>query len=134
MQNSTSISLGIAWAATASLAALFTASAIAETQSTSAPQVTVSYSDLNLNTASGVQTLYKRLQQGSRVACRAYEGRDLALAAKRKACYDEALSTAVAKVHSESLTILYGKSGTQTLAAAAPQQNPKTDGVSAAPK
>lgn len=91
-----------------SLAALYAATAQAQTWAGELPQTVVHYSDLNLSTESGIQALYKRLQVASRQVCRAYEGRNLwSSYAKWQACYDQALAGAVNKVNLQQLTVLY---------------------------
>jgi len=65
--------------------------------------VTVSYADLDLDTASGVATLYGRLQRAARAVCSRYDGDPLLLHAFRL-CTRNALGDAVQKVGRPALT------------------------------
>ena len=78
-----------------------------------APSTNVGYADLNLNTADGVEALYARLRTAARHVCSQHEGRTLINAAEWQACYDQALSTAVSKVKSESLSALHRVANTR---------------------
>jgi len=59
------------------------------------PSVTVRYTDLNLNTSAGVETLYSRLRAAARTVCDVREQRPLAEAVKSNACYRQVLDAAV---------------------------------------
>ncbi len=59
------------------------------------PSVTVSYTDLNLNTPAGVEALYARLRAAAREVCNVRERRGLAEAMESKTCYRHALGAAV---------------------------------------
>jgi UrcA family protein len=71
------------------------------------PTRVVRFDDLNLSTTAGINKLYKRLQEASRAVCRAYLIPELALRAKRQACYDQAMSVAIARINMPTLTALY---------------------------
>ena len=85
----------------------FGSSALAAERTGEAPSINVGYADLDLNTADGVEALYARLRTAARHVCSQHEGRTLINAAEWQACYDQALSTAVSKVKSESLSALH---------------------------
>jgi UrcA family protein len=67
----------------------------------------VNYADLDLASDAGVQVLYRRLQVAAQRVCRVFEDHMLARSMKRRACYDQALSEAVAKVDLGTLTALH---------------------------
>jgi len=73
---------------------------------TRAVQVPVDYSDLNLTTPGGVETLYERISRAARQACGS-TGRTLVELKAHKTCYDRAVSDAVEKVGSTTLTALH---------------------------
>jgi UrcA family protein len=93
----------------ATLAALACASASDATSSrVSADSVAVSYSDLNLNTANGAETLYGRLDAAAKTVCgRNDDLRNLERQAQVNACRAEALGNAVEKVDARLLTAIY---------------------------
>jgi UrcA family protein len=72
-----------------------------------APSVTVRYADLDLNTPKGVETLYERLRAAAQEVCGRREARAVFYVAAARACYDEALATAVSRVESEPLNALH---------------------------
>jgi UrcA family protein len=71
------------------------------------PAVTVRYTDLNLNTPAGVETLYARLRAASRSVCNVGEGRALIDAMAAKTCYRQVLGTAVDNAKLPTLTALH---------------------------
>ena len=71
------------------------------------PAVTVRYDDLNLNTSAGVDALYARLRTAARTACDVRGGRPLAEIMAARACYQDALGTAVDNVRSQPLSALH---------------------------
>ncbi len=61
--------------------------------------VAVFYGDLNLDRPAGISTLYSRLETAADTVCSPRQnGRDAALNRDRKACYSDALDTAVYSV------------------------------------
>jgi UrcA family protein len=66
----------------------------------------VSYRDLDLSTLEGAQALYTRIKTAARHVC-AYEGRDISGQAFSKACYQGAITDAVAKVNNPLLTAVH---------------------------
>ena len=71
------------------------------------PTVTVSYADLDLNKAAGVEQLYARLRRAARSVCGGdADLRDLSAVASRDACVGAALSSAVAATHNARLSAL----------------------------
>jgi len=91
----------------------FGSSALAAERTGEAPSINVGYADLDLNTADGVEALYARLRTAARRVCSQHEGRALINAFEWQACYDQALSTAVSKVKSESLSALHRVANTR---------------------
>jgi UrcA family protein len=65
---------------------------------------TVHYSDLNLNTQTGVATLYGRIRNAAQLVCGNVDPRRLDEAASAKACIDKAVSSSVAAVNNPKLT------------------------------
>jgi UrcA family protein len=74
----------------------------------------VNFEDLNLNSAEGVEMLYRRLRSAAREACADPDRYDRSGVALRP-CIDEVMSRAIAQVNSPMLTSLYqtktGKAG-----------------------
>ena len=81
--------------------------ALADAVDPRVPSVAVHYADLDLTTDAGVRVLYRRLQFASQRVCRSLESRELARAIRYRACYDQALTEAVAKVDVEMLSALH---------------------------
>ncbi|MBV6424589.1 MAG: hypothetical protein NAOJABEB_02402 [Steroidobacteraceae bacterium] len=69
--------------------------------------VTVHYQDLNADSQAGAERLYARLKAAARRACGSESGRDLAAVSDYNHCRADALSTAVARVGSRTLTALH---------------------------
>jgi len=86
---------------------------LAQPASAAAPDVTsvtVRYADLNLASSDGVRTLYRRLKAASQQVCQPYESRELTRHVRWRACYDAALSGAVAELDVSMLTRLHDRS------------------------
>lgn len=81
-----------------------------------APQVSVSYQSLDLSKQADAQVLYSRLRAAARIVCRQFEGFELSRVRQHEACYDQALSNAVAAVDHANLTALYRSDETIRLA------------------
>jgi UrcA family protein len=69
--------------------------------------VTVRYTDLDLNTGAGVEQLYARLRAASRSVCNVGERRSLAEAMAAKSCYHQVLGTAVDDAKLPTLAALH---------------------------
>lgn len=67
------------------------------------PQKTISYADLDLSRAEGAATLYGRLRQAAKQVC-GNPGRRVQQIVAWRACYDQAISDAVARVDRPTLT------------------------------
>jgi UrcA family protein len=98
----------------ASVALVFSAPIVANAahSSTSANDsgIRVSYSDLNLDSKSGIELLYKRLQNASNKACIAgpYQQKgSLREAVEARACFNRVLTRSVAKVGNDELTAVH---------------------------
>jgi len=68
--------------------------------------VRVSYADLNIENEAGAKVLYARLQRASQEVCGigSYDlVRSVTESRKARACYEEALSTAVERIDSDML-------------------------------
>jgi UrcA family protein len=73
-----------------------------------APTVAVRYSDLNLDTRSGVQTLFSRIQSAAAEVCQQYGLHGtLVPSAAQRSCTGQAVSAAVRRVDSPLLTAYY---------------------------
>jgi UrcA family protein len=71
------------------------------------PSVTVRYSDLNLATADGVDTLYRRISNAASLVCPTSYTKDMDAAAKAKQCQVEAIARAVQKVNNPKLALVH---------------------------
>jgi UrcA family protein len=69
--------------------------------------VAVPYDDLELDSAAGVDALYKRLRSAAERVCDRPAGRSLADILAYRACFDAALTDAVRNVRSEALSDLH---------------------------
>jgi UrcA family protein len=69
--------------------------------------VTVRYDDLNLDTDSGVRTLYARLKRAAELVCPGSHDRDLARVSIGRACKAQAVDAAVTRVHNPRLAALH---------------------------
>jgi UrcA family protein len=67
----------------------------------------VNYSDLDLTQSADTARLYARLKYASEKVCNSYDSRELRMQRLRTACYDEALSAAVAQVNDARLSSLH---------------------------
>ncbi len=90
-------------------AGLISAAAQAATDDSAPPQVTVRYSDLNLNTDQGTNALYARIVAAARTVCQAPEVdiRDLPAVAREHACEEQAVAHAVSDAHNARLASMY---------------------------
>lgn len=64
----------------------------------------VRYADLDLAKVNGTTVLYSRISQAARIVCRPLESREINIAAKYRACLQQAVSKAVADVNSPVLS------------------------------
>jgi UrcA family protein len=85
------------------LAAIASSAAMADATVTLKSEV-VRYDDLRLISAVGAAVLYGRLHSAADRACGSLDGRPPALAARYRACVDEAMAKAVADVNEPVLT------------------------------
>jgi UrcA family protein len=68
----------------------------------------VNFSDLNLDTPAGVQSLYARLSRAAGRVCGGNsDPRDLAAKEQFRTCHAQAMNTAVAQVDSQRLQVLH---------------------------
>jgi UrcA family protein len=74
-------------------------------QAADAPERVVAFQDLNLNTAAGVQALYRRIHVAADQVCGNVDGRDLQFARVHKACVQRATADAVAAVNKPTVVI-----------------------------
>jgi UrcA family protein len=72
-------------------------------------RTTVTYGDLNLDSAQGTRALYARLRNGAENVCSSFEGRDLLFKRLWRACFDQAVAAAVVQVNRPGLTILHNQ-------------------------
>ena len=100
--------LRMVWGIVASAAIAWgggSAAQAAEPDNTVAHKV-VSFKDLNLNSAEGIEVLYKRIRNAAHEVC-ADPGRYDLSEFKLRPCIDDAMSRAIAQVNSPMLTNLY---------------------------
>jgi UrcA family protein len=71
--------------------------------------VIVRYNDLNLDSATGAGTLYRRIGSAARTVCGREEVSSLAEALQFQRCYDSAVARAIAAVGSPMLSRLAGR-------------------------
>ena len=67
----------------------------------------VGYSDLDLTQSSDTSRLYARLQYAAKKVCNSYDSRELRMKERHAACFDAALSKAVAQVNDAKLSSLH---------------------------
>ena len=82
-------------AALASAVSLSNDQAVTEAQL----QQVVRFPDLDISRIEGAAALYARLRGAARAVCEPLESREIALAAKHRACIDKAITDAVASVN-----------------------------------
>ncbi len=84
--------------------------------------VAVNFADLDLRHPAGIETLYKRLETAARQACGIYDTRDIKGVRANRACRENALADAVARIGNERLAKVHatrtGKVPEQRVAAA----------------
>jgi UrcA family protein len=79
----------------------------AATPLTDPPALVVRYSDATLATDSGVRALYHRLAQAAEQVCPSYPSNTHIINEKILKCREEALGTAVNKIHNQRLAALH---------------------------
>lgn len=89
--------------------ALGASPAYAERNAAEAVSISVAIGDLDLNSAAGAKTLYQRLRGAARSACDE-RGQRISEIVAYRACYDQALQTAVNQFNSVRLTALHAES------------------------
>ena len=75
--------------------------------------IQVEYGDLNIDTAEGAKTLYKRLQKAAEKGCYLRPYRELGsmrLYNESRSCYKEKLSAAVERINNDELTKIHASS------------------------
>jgi UrcA family protein len=72
-----------------------------------AASTVVRYSDLDLAQSADAARLYARLKYAAQKVCSSYDSRDMNVQRLKDACYDTALSNAVAKVDDAKLSSLH---------------------------
>ena len=84
-------------------------SALPNDKAADAPSVLVSYSDLNLQTPAGAQSLHRRLEAAARSVCPDEYSRDLRAAATGRECIAQAVARAVAAVAQPQLAQVHAQ-------------------------
>jgi len=84
-----------------------TAVSFAAPSSDNVPTVTVRYDDLNLATAAGVDTLYRRISSAAREVCPDMYSRDLKIVAASAHCRADAVAQAVHAVNNPQLALVH---------------------------
>lgn len=93
--------------------ALGSTATYAEPNAAETVSIEVVYSDLDLNSVAGVETLYQRLRGAARSAC-GDSGKRISEIVAYRACYDRALETAVSGFNSVRLTAIHEQSEEQS--------------------
>lgn len=74
----------------------------------SAPTITVSYAELDINKPRGLEVLYSRIQRAAKVVCGMDRSpQELARGRHAKACYKTAVDDAVRQINRPTLTALH---------------------------
>jgi UrcA family protein len=68
---------------------------------------TVTYGDLNLDSAQGASVLYARLRHAAQDVCSPLESKELTLRSAWQTCVSNALTSAVAQVNKPNVTALH---------------------------
>jgi UrcA family protein len=71
------------------------------------PSVVVKFSDQDLNTAAGVNEVYRRIVRAARQVCPDMSFQDLSLQRRIAECREQAVSQAVRKIDNAQLAALY---------------------------
>lgn len=74
-----------------------------------APAKTVRYSELNLQNAAGVHTLYARLHAAARQVCATQDGRSVRESMAYRHCVSASLERAVREVRNDAVLALYNE-------------------------
>jgi UrcA family protein len=75
---------------------------------TSAPTLTVSFADLDINKPRGLEVLYSRIEHAAKAVCNLdYMPKSLSRARHSKACYTTAIDDAVRQINRPTLTALH---------------------------
>jgi UrcA family protein len=90
-----------------SLAAALSFGAVNAATPDSPPSVVVKFSDQDLNTAGGVNEVYRRIVRAARQVCPDPSFQDLSLQIKITECRNQAISQAVRKIDNAQLAALY---------------------------
>ncbi len=96
--------------ALATLALTISGTALAGEPATDAASIRVDYSDLNLQTRAGAETLHERLRAAARSVCPDTSSRDLRTALAGRQCVANAVNRAVAEVAQPQLALVHSKS------------------------
>jgi UrcA family protein len=89
------------------LALIFGLALIQQTAGADPEQMTVRYSDLDLNRTEGVKILYHRLQHAAQSVCTPNQNRNLATKARFDSCIQTNMQAAVAKIDRPLLTAYF---------------------------
>jgi len=96
--------------AAATLIAVATLASAAAYADNALPSQAVKFGDLNLNSAQGAATLYKRILAAARNVCPGDESdRQLGPISVRQSCTDEAVARAVRQINNTTLTSYYSE-------------------------
>jgi len=85
------------------------ASLPAAADSFDAPQITVSFADLNVSQPRGAAALYARIRAAAHSVCAPLDGRSLGEKSSMNACVDKAVLDAVSSVGQPALTAIYSE-------------------------
>jgi UrcA family protein len=74
----------------------------------------VTYGDLNLESQEGAKALYSRLRFAAQEVCFPFESRELSRQGAWRACFNEALESAVANINKPLVSALHNQSATRS--------------------
>jgi UrcA family protein len=107
MTNTTSKRTSVRYALACLAALAVSGAAVAATPTDSVPSVRVSFSDLDMSTEAGANTLYRRITSAARQVCPNQDTRDLALTTAAEHCQAQAVARAVSGIHSPQLALMF---------------------------
>jgi UrcA family protein len=76
-------------------------------EGTTPPQVIVKFADLDVSTAQGAQTLYRRIRIGADNVCWLMYGSNAAYNLNKNACLQKVIADAVSKVNEPALSAVF---------------------------
>ena len=104
-------------AALASAACLLAMGAASASDAMETKRVPVTFSETDLSTPAAADNLYGRIQRAARVACGYPDSREILRAREIRACYHNAIESAVGEINNPLLTAIHNARSGAKLAA-----------------